>query len=141
MRSIPSIFREQVAGAPAAPGISGEHDMKAGDGGHHHGLSHVISPVVLITVFALLMLLTLITVGVTYYDFGYEANLIVALVIATIKATLVVAYFMHLRYDSLFYTAIVGMCIVFIGVFIITTVIDTEENRPILAPQPVQAAP
>jgi cytochrome c oxidase subunit 4 len=140
MRSIPSIFREQVSGAGTAPGISGNHDMQGGHG-HHHGLSHVISPVVLITVFALLMLLTLVTVGITQFDFGYKINLIVALAIAVVKATLVIAYFMHLRYDSLFYTAIVGMCMVFIGVFIVTTVIDTEQNQPILVPQPVTAAP
>jgi cytochrome c oxidase subunit 4 len=132
MRSIPSIFREQVAGTPAAG---------HGDDGHHHGLSHVISPVVLVTVFALLMLLTLITVGITHFDFGYKVNLVVALTIAVIKATLVIAYFMHLRYDSLFYTAIIGISLVFIGVFIVTTIIDTEQNHPILAPTPVQAAP
>jgi hypothetical protein len=47
---------------------------------------------------------------------------------------------MHLRYDNLFYTAIVALSIIFIGVFILTTCLDTGEYNPILAPANVQAA-
>ncbi len=131
MRSTPSIFREQVTGAPATE----IHDSH----GKHH--VHAVSPLILIGVFAVLMVLTIITVAVTKVDFGYQANMIVALAIACVKAFLVIAYFMHLRYDSLFYTAIVGICIVFIGVFIITTTLDTDQYQPLLAPTPVTAAP
>lgn len=132
MRSTPSIFREQVTGAPVA---RADHDDHAG----HH--VHAVSPLVLVSVFIALMILTVITVAVTKVDFGYQANLIIALAIAVVKAFLVVAYFMHLRYDSLFYTAIVGVCMVFIGVFIITTMLDTREYAPNLVPEPIVAAP
>ena len=132
MRSTPSIFREQVSGESVAHAAHDDH------GGHH---VHAVSPLILVGVFATLMILTVITVAVTGVDFGYKANLIVALGIAVVKAFLVVAYFMHLRYDSLFYTAIVGICMVFIGVFIITTILDTGEYQPNLAPEPIVAAP
>ncbi len=131
MRSTPSIFREQVSGTPAA---HAEHDDHAG----HH--VHAVSPLILIGVFSALMVLTIITVAVTKIDFGYQANLIVALAIAVIKAFLVVAYFMHLRYDSLFYTAIVGISIVFIGVFIITTTLDTDQNQKNITATPIAPA-
>jgi cytochrome c oxidase subunit 4 len=132
MRSTPSIFRDQVSGGAAvteAPNAHAEHHV------------HAVSPLVLVGVFSILMLLTIITVAVTKVDFGYQANLVVALAIACVKAFLVIAYFMHLRYDSLFYTAIVGICVVFIGVFIITTMLDTSVNMPDMAPEPVTAAP
>lgn len=132
MRSTPSIFREQVSGASVAHADHDDH------GGHH---VHAVSPLVLVGVFALLMILTIVTVAVTKVDFGYQVNLVIALAIAVVKAFFVVAYFMHLRYDSLFYTAIVGICIVFIGVFIITTMLDTGEYAPNLAPEPIVAAP
>lgn len=50
-------------------------------------------------VFAALMVLTAITVAVAYVDLG-PWNLPVALLIATLKATLVVLIFMHVRHQS-----------------------------------------
>ncbi|MBC7783989.1 MAG: cytochrome C oxidase subunit IV family protein [Burkholderiales bacterium] len=129
MRSTPSIYREQIAGG-----------HKTGHLHHEEHGPHVVPPLVLLTVFAVLMLLTILTVAVTQIDFGYQANLIVALAIAVVKAFLVIAYFMHLRYDSIFYTAIVGICIVFIGVFIITTCLDSGTYAPLLQKTPVTPA-
>src|SRR3712207_1050412 len=112
MRSTPSVFRDQVTGGHAAPDpLSGVHgvDPHASAGDTHHGLAQVVSPLMLVGVFAALMVLTLITVAARSIDLGYNANLIIALSIALVKAMLVVMYFMHLRYDSLFYTVIVGL--------------------------------
>jgi cytochrome c oxidase subunit 4 len=50
-------------------------------------------------VWGLLVVLTAVTVGVTYLDMKRFA-VIAALVIATVKASLVVLYFMHVRYES-----------------------------------------
>jgi cytochrome c oxidase subunit 4 len=51
------------------------------------------------TIFATLLLLTGLTVGVAYLDLG-EANAVVAVAIAIVKASLVLVYFMHLRFSS-----------------------------------------
>ncbi len=51
-------------------------------------------------IFAVLMVLLAMTVGVAYIDLGRTLNIIIAMTIATIKATLVVLYFMHVRYSS-----------------------------------------
>lgn len=49
----------------------------------------------------LLLLLTVITVAASNYDWGSTlVNVIIALVIATIKATLVILYFMHMKYEG-----------------------------------------
>jgi cytochrome c oxidase subunit 4 len=51
-------------------------------------------------IFLALMVGTALTVLAAFYDFPGPLNAIVALTIATIKATLVVLYFMHVRYSG-----------------------------------------
>ncbi len=50
-----------------------------------------------IKVFSALMVLLVITVAAAYAPLGQPANLIVALTIAVIKASLIVGFFMHIR--------------------------------------------
>lgn len=54
---------------------------------------HVRSCVV---VFGLLLVLTGVTVGVSYFPISVQAAVVIALIVASIKAFLVLAYFMHL---------------------------------------------
>jgi cytochrome c oxidase subunit 4 len=60
---------------------------------------HVASIKSYILIFAALLVLTGVTVAVAYLDLG-ALNIVVALAIAGIKATLVVLYFMHLKHSS-----------------------------------------
>jgi len=60
---------------------------------------HVISPKIYLGVFAALMVGTWLTVYVARFDLG-QWNIVVAMTIAVAKATLVVLYFMHLRYSE-----------------------------------------
>ena len=60
---------------------------------------HVISIGIYVGIWAILMVLTGLTVFASYVDMG-DFNIIVALTIATIKGTLVVLFFMHLYYSS-----------------------------------------
>jgi cytochrome c oxidase subunit 4 len=60
---------------------------------------HVVPQKVYLLVFAALLCLTLITVDVAFYNFGL-LNLYIALAIATTKATVIVLYFMHVKYSS-----------------------------------------
>lgn len=73
---------------------------------------------------AALLVLTAITVWVAGHDYG-EWNLIVAMSVAMVKATLVVLFFMHLLYDRKFYALIFIGSILFLGAFIIITLMDT----------------
>ncbi len=63
---------------------------------HKH---HIIQPGLYLTILIVLLVLTATTTGVAFLDLGV-LNPIVALAIACIKATLVVLFFMHLRYSS-----------------------------------------
>jgi cytochrome c oxidase subunit 4 len=59
---------------------------------------HVIPQKVYVLVFVTLICLTLITVDVAFYNFGF-LNIYIAMTIATCKALIVVLYFMHVRYS------------------------------------------
>ena len=59
---------------------------------------HIVPKTTYYTIFALLMLGTAITVAVAYLDLG-PLNTVVALTIACTKATLVVLFFMHVKYS------------------------------------------
>ena len=61
---------------------------------------HIVSLKVYFTIFLALMVGTALTVWAGLQDFPGPMNVIVALTIAIVKATLVVLYFMHVRYSS-----------------------------------------
>jgi cytochrome c oxidase subunit 4 len=89
--------------------------------------AHISSTQFYVFILALLMSLTLLTVGVSYIHLG-KLNLIVAVVIASIKATLVVLFFMHLKYDNKFNALILIVSLLFIGVFFAYTLNDTDHR-------------
>jgi cytochrome c oxidase subunit 4 len=60
---------------------------------------HVVPVRVYLAIFAALMVFTAITVAVAFFDLG-ALNNVVMLSIAVIKATLVVLFFMHVRYST-----------------------------------------
>jgi cytochrome c oxidase subunit IV len=61
--------------------------------------SHVVPLRVYFAIFVALIFGTIITVAAAYEDFG-ALNLPIALAIAVTKASLVVLYFMHVRYSD-----------------------------------------
>jgi cytochrome c oxidase subunit 4 len=64
----------------------------------HEGEVHAVPRKVYFTIFAALMVLTFVTVQASFIDLG-RFGLVVALAIATVKATLVVTWFMHVKYS------------------------------------------
>lgn len=72
------------------------------DHSHHditHELGHIIPRKVYTMVLCALLFLTIITVWVAQFDFG-NWNIVVAMVVASIKAGLVTLFFMHLKYEN-----------------------------------------
>jgi cytochrome c oxidase subunit 4 len=63
------------------------------------GGAHVVPVGVYLAVFAALMVLTAVTTAAAFQDLG-PLNNVVALGIATLKASLVVLFFMHVRYGT-----------------------------------------
>jgi cytochrome c oxidase subunit 4 len=84
---------------------------------NHHAHTIVGPKVYLVILFALLLGTTL-TVWASFIDLGFW-NPIIALAIATTKATLVLLYFMHVRYSTRLTKLAIGG-----GIFIFLTLIS-----------------
>ena len=84
---------------------------------------HVVPPRVYLTIFAVLLVLTAVTVWVAFFDLGF-LNVAVAVTIAVIKATLVILYFMHLRYSSRLNQVVVASGILWLILMLVLTLQD-----------------
>jgi cytochrome c oxidase subunit 4 len=81
----------------------------------HH--SHILPPSLIIKVGVALMIFTVLTVGVAQIDLG-RANFFIAMLVATIKASLVAMIFMNLKYDSRQNAVIFCTSFIFLAIFI-----------------------
>ncbi len=82
---------------------------------------------VYITVFVALMVLTIITVAVSYLDLSTPMAVTVALFIATIKGALVAGYFMHLLSEKKLIIAVLALTVAFFVVLLALPVL-THSN-------------
>jgi cytochrome c oxidase subunit 4 len=114
-------------------GAHDEHD----DGRVH---AHISSLPFYVGIFFALIAFTLLTVAVSNIHLG-KLNLVVAIVIASMKASLVVLFFMHLRYDNKFNSMILVISLLFIGVFFAYTTNDTERRGEVDLDQGVAVLP
>ena len=74
-------------------------------------------------IFATLMVLTAVTVGVAFVNLG-ALNFPVAIGIALTKATLVILFFMHAKYSSRLTQLFVGMSFFFLAILLTLTLTD-----------------
>ena len=94
---------------------------------------HIVSPKVYFAIFAALMIGTALTVWAAFQNFG-KFNIVIALVIATIKASLVVLYFMHARYSPK-RTQLVIVCSVFwLAIMLALTLTDYDTRSHEMQP-------
>lgn len=74
-------------------------------------------------VLAGLITLTVLTVAITSVELN-AFNVVAALVIASIKATIVLLYFMHLKFDQKVYLIMVVLVLILVGAVIGVTLFD-----------------
>ncbi len=90
---------------------------------HSEG-NHVTGYKTYFIVWVLLMILTATTVYVSYLDFG-TFNIVIAMIVASIKATAVALFFMHLKFEDkitwLFAIFPLGLLFLLIGMTILDT--------------------
>jgi cytochrome c oxidase subunit 4 len=77
-----------------------------------------------IIVWIALLILTVLTWGVSYINLGM-GNVAVALLIASLKAALVALFFMHLRYENRLVWAFALVPLLFLALIIFGTLGDT----------------
>ena len=85
---------------------------------------HIVSVRVYIAIFLALLVGTALTVLAAFFDFPWRLNTIVALTIASVKATLVVLYFMHVRYSTRLVWVIVASALFWMGILFAFTFSD-----------------
>lgn len=88
-----------------------------------HAEHHHITFDVYMKVFWALIGLTVITVLAARVDFGV-LNAVVAFTIATLKAVLVLGYFMHLKYDNMLNRVIIASGVFFLIVLYFFCTVD-----------------
>ena len=98
-----------------------------------HGVGHVVPLKLLVGVLFVLLVLTVLTVAVTKVDLG-NLNLVIAMAIAAVKGSLVLLYFMHLRWDRPFNAVVFVSSLVLVALFIILALLDTSQYQPDLIP-------
>lgn len=97
-------------------------DYKASSNQDPHAEHHVpMSTYYLI--FTALMVLLLVTVGAAFINLG-EANMIVAMLIATIKAALVILFFMHVKFASRLTKVFVAASFLWLTILFVMTFSD-----------------
>lgn len=119
---------EPKKGAPPAYGADAGHHDAHGDG-HDHGLAHTTPVWLLFAILGALLVLTIATVAVTSIDLGAQGNLIVAMIIATVKALLVCTFFMHLLWDKKFNLVLFLTSVLFLILFLSMATTDRGEYQ------------
>jgi cytochrome c oxidase subunit IV len=109
------------------------HSAAAGPVEKTPALGHVVPFPVLAAVWGALLVLTVVTVAVAGLDLG-GLNLPIALAIAVVKASLVLLYFMHMRYDRPMNAIVFVAALLFLMLFVSITLLDTRAYAPDLIP-------
>ena len=95
--------------------------------------THVLPVKLYLQVFGALLVLTVVTVGVSTMGlskWGIGGLAIgTALAVAIVKAGLVVGYFMHLKYDIRFYSFVFFSAVLFVGLFFGLTLVDLTTRQ------------
>jgi cytochrome c oxidase subunit 4 len=84
---------------------------------------HIVPKRIYYTIFAILMICTGLTVWVAFLDLG-AFNTVAALGIAVFKATLVVLFFMHVKYSTRLTWAVVIGSVFWLGILLVLTMGD-----------------
>jgi cytochrome c oxidase subunit IV len=90
---------------------------------------HIVPVRVYVAIFLVLLVGTALTVMAAFVDFPWRLNTIVALTIATIKATFVVLYFMHVRYSSRLIWVIMAAALFWMAILFAFTLGDYNTRK------------
>lgn len=107
----------------------GDGTLRAQDA--EEGLGHIVPIETFNKVFAALIALTVVTVAASRVDFG-EMNTIIAIVIASVKALLVVTFFMHLKFEKKLIILYAVYPLILLVLLIGGTVLDAADREHVM---------
>jgi cytochrome c oxidase subunit 4 len=85
--------------------------------------AHILPKRIYYTIFGILIFCTYLTVQISFFDLG-RLNSIAAIGIAILKATLVILYFMHVKYSPRLTAAVVAGSVFWFGILVTLTMTD-----------------
>ena len=103
-----------------------------------HGAGHVSPLSLYVTIFLALMVMTGVTVGAAYVNLG-QFNFPVAMIIACFKASLVIWYFMHVKYQSRLTKLTLATGLFFLAMLLSMMLIDYTSKD--FTPMPPKVSP
>jgi len=92
------------------------------------GTPHIVSPKIYVAIWIALLVFTGLTTWVAFQNFGV-LNPIIALLIAFTKASLVVLFFMHVKYSPRMIALVVGCGLFFLSILIVLSCSDYLTRR------------
>jgi len=105
-----------------------------GHGDDSHDFAHPSPIPVLLAVFTALVFLTILTVGQASFDMG-SYDIAIVMGIATLKASLVMAFFMHMAHEKPLNVVIFLASFVFVGLFVAFTLGDSQGTSDSFRPK------
>ena len=105
-----------------------------------HDFAHPMPVPILFAVFFALTVLTIITVAQASFNFG-SWDVAIVMIIASIKAGLVMAFFMHLAFDKPFNVIVFLGSFIFVGLFVIFTLSDSQMTAGAMEPKADDTVP
>ena len=99
---------------------------------HDHAEHHVTPLKIYFGVYFALLFLTAVTVGISYLGMPPTLSIIVAMLVASVKAFCVAYWFMHLSHDTKFNVLFFIASLWFIGVFFIFTTSDLASRGRVM---------
>jgi cytochrome c oxidase subunit IV len=95
---------------------------------------HILPAGMYYGIFGALMVLTALTVGAAFVDLGF-LNIIVALTIAVVKASLVVLFFMHVKYGNRMNWVVIGSGVFWLLILLGMLMLDYSSRGWMPVPQ------
>ncbi|TLX77478.1 cytochrome-c oxidase [Labilibacter sediminis] len=88
-----------------------------------HSKSHIVPYKTYLLILAGLIVLTLLSVAITHIEFG-ELSVFAAILLASVKSSLVLVYFMHLKFDNKVLQIFVTAIFILVALVIFITFLD-----------------
>jgi cytochrome c oxidase subunit IV len=89
---------------------------------------HIVPVKTYLAIFGALMVGTALTVIVAKFNFG-PLNTVIAMTVASIKATLVILFFMHVYYSSKLTKVVIGAGLFWFAILMVLTLTDYRVRR------------
>lgn len=85
---------------------------------------HILTPGKYVMVYAVLLGFTCVSVGISFLDLAHVWHVVIGLIVAVCKTTLVVLFFMHVLYSPRLTWIVILVAAFWLGILLVNTLAD-----------------